>query len=177
MSSNEKIPFIKSIDTAPINLIPSSEQIETIPVKPDIPKTPRVSTPRKAPVKEKHPIKITYSFLNEARRWAENTHDITYSNLILLTKETIQQMPTRKIGGTLRKLPDIDSQILTKAAKKQSSREYLLLEQLLTPCSLSLIGATYPNLTHLTLRQCKLVQLVGLESCSSLTILDIEVIF
>jgi hypothetical protein len=35
---------------------------------------------------------------------------------------------------------------------------------------------TYPNLTHLTLRQCKLVQLIGLDSCSSLTVLDIEVI-
>jgi hypothetical protein len=35
----------------------------------------------------------------------------------------MQQIPTRKTGGILRKLPDIDSQILTKAAKNQSPQE------------------------------------------------------
>jgi hypothetical protein len=52
---------------------------------------------------------------------------------------------------------------------------YLLIEQLSIPLSLSFIDVTYPNLTHLTLRQCKLVQLIGLETCSSLVVLDVEV--
>lgn len=151
--------------------------------KPDIDKketmveNPRVATPPKMSVEGKHPIKAIYSFLNEARRWAQQTRDTTYSNLMLSTEELRQHLPSRKAGGTLRKLPDIDTQILIKAAKNQAPKDihYLLLEQLLTPCSLSLIGSTYPNLTHLTLRQCKLVQLTGLETCSSLTILDVEV--
>jgi hypothetical protein len=122
-TSDESIPVIKSIDILPINLSTSLKQSQTIPVKPDRPSTPRVSTPRKAPPEENHSTKATYPFLNEARRWAEHTRDITYSNLIRSTEEIIQQIPTRKTGATLRKLPDIDSQILTKAAKKQSPEE------------------------------------------------------
>lgn len=175
-SSNEKLPII---DPIPTHLPSSLEQFETIPMKLDISSTPRLSTPPKVSVEGKHPIKTIYSFINEARHWAEHTRDITYSHLLLSTEEIIRQLPIRKTGGTLRKLPDIDSQILIKAAGNQSSNDklhYLLLEQLLMPCSLSLISMTYPNLTHLTLRQCKLIQLVGLDSCSSLTALDIEVI-
>jgi len=119
-SLNERLPII---DTLPINILSSLEQPDIIPVKHDIPLTPRVLTPPKVPVDGKHPIKAIYSFLNEARRWAEHTHDITYSNLILSTEEIIQQIPTRKTGGNLRKLPDIDSQILIKASKNQSPNE------------------------------------------------------
>ncbi|CAF1071718.1 unnamed protein product [Adineta steineri] len=197
-SSDKKIPFVKSIDvvtanhsipvkpdrpstprvSTPVKLDRPSTPRESVPVKPDRPSTPRVSTPRKAPVEEQQQQsnQSIYPFLNEARRWAEHTHDITYFNLIRSSEETIQQMPTRKPGGNLRKLPDIDSKLLIKAAKNQSPKEvhYLHLEQILTPCSLSLIGTTFPNLTHLILRQCKLVQLTGLDSCSSLIILDLE---
>jgi hypothetical protein len=119
-SSNERLPII---DTLPINLSSSFEQTEKIPIKSDIPLTPRVSTPRKVSVEGKHPIKAIYSFLNEARRWSEQTRDITYSNLIVSTEEIVQQIPTRKTGITLRKLPDIDSQILTKSTKNQFPQE------------------------------------------------------
>jgi hypothetical protein len=119
---SESISVIKPIDIIS-TLTSSLEQSVTIPVKSEIISTPRVSTPRKALVKEKHPDKTTYSFITEARRWAEHTHDITYSNLLIATEETAQQIPTRKTGSTIRKLPDIDSQILTKAAKSQSPNE------------------------------------------------------
>jgi len=114
-ASNEGLPII--------NLSSSLEQLEIIPIKPDVSLTPRVSTPRKKSAEGKHPIKTIYSFINEARRWAEHTRDITYSNLILSTEEIIQQIPTRKTGGILRKLPEIDSQILTKATKNQFPNE------------------------------------------------------
>ncbi|CAF2408190.1 unnamed protein product [Rotaria sp. Silwood2] len=175
-STNERISVRKSLDTLPIDHSLILKQSEIISVKPDIPSTPRISTPRKTSKEEQHSTKITNTFLNEARRWAQHTREITYSNLIVSNEETNQQIPTRKTGITLRKLPDIDSQILIKAVKNQSSKEihYLLLEQILTPCSLSLIGTMYSNLTHLILRQCKLVQLIGLDSCTLLTVLDIE---
>jgi len=119
-SLNERLPII---DALPINILSSLEQPDIIPIKHDIPLTPRISNPCKAPVDGKHPIKAIYSFLNEARRWAEHTHDITYSNLILSTEEIIQQIPIRKTGVNLRKFPDIDSEILIKASKNQSSNE------------------------------------------------------
>ncbi|CAF3397583.1 unnamed protein product [Rotaria sp. Silwood1] len=174
--SNERTSVRKSVDILPIDISLTLKQSEIISNKPDLPSTPRISTPRKSSKEEKYSTKLTNTFLNEARRWAEHTRDITYSNLIISTQETNQQIPTRKTGITLRKLPDIDSQILIKATKNQSSKEirYLLLEQILTPCSLSLIGTMYSNLTHLILRQCKLVQLIGLDSCTLLTVLDIE---
>jgi hypothetical protein len=119
-SANESSPVT---NTLPINLLSSIEQPEPILIKADIPIRPRTSSPRKAPAEGKHPIKAIYSFLNEARRWAEQTRDMTYSNLLLSLEETFQQIPTRKTGGTLRKLPDIDVQILIKAAKTQSPQE------------------------------------------------------
>ncbi|UJR33019.1 hypothetical protein I4U23_020479 [Adineta vaga] len=176
-SFDEKVPTMKSTDPLPIDSIKSSKSTETVAIKPTRPVTPKISTPRQKPsVEEKSSTQAVYPFLNDARRWAEHTRDMTYSNLIRSTEELNQQIPTRKMGASIRKLPDIDSQLLTKAAKNQSPKElrYLLLDKLITPCSLSLIGITYPNLTHLTLRQCKLVQLTGLESCSSLMILDLE---
>ena len=115
-----------------MNLSTPLKQSEIIPVKTDRPSTPRISTPRKAPVEEKYASKATYPFLNEARRWAEHTRDITYSNLIRSTEEIVQQIPTRKTGATQRKLPDIDSQILTKAAKNQSSNEVCDISKRLT---------------------------------------------
>ncbi|CAF1252401.1 unnamed protein product [Rotaria magnacalcarata] len=175
-SFNEQIPIRNSIATVPIELPKTLKQSEIISAKPDLPITPRISTPRKISKDEQHPTKKLNKFLNEAHCWAENTRDVTYSNLILSTEENLQQHPTRKTGANLRKLPDLDTQVLAKATKKQPSKQihYLLIEQLLTPCSLSLIGTTYPSLTHLILRQCKLVQLVGLESCKLLTVLDVE---
>ncbi|CAF1250746.1 unnamed protein product [Adineta ricciae] len=176
-SFHDPHPIDKSADPLPVDPIISSKPIETLPVTRDRPITPKVSTPRKTmPVQEIPTTQVTYPFLNDARRWAEHTRDMTYANLIKLTEELSHQIPSRKAGVSIRKLPDIDSQLLTKAAKSQSPSElrYLLLDKLITPCSLSLVGNTYSNLTHLTLRQCKLVQLTGLESCSSLTILDVE---
>ncbi|CAF0912178.1 unnamed protein product [Adineta ricciae] len=176
-SFHDPHPIGKSADPLPVDPIISSKPIETVPVTRDRPITPKVSTPRKTvPVQERPTTQVTYPFLNDARRWAEHTRDMTYANLIQLTEELSHQIPSRKTGVSIRKLPDIDSQLLTKAAKSQSPSElrYLLLDKLITPCSLSLVGNTYSNLTHLTLRQCKLVQLTGLESCSSLTILDVE---
>lgn len=78
-----------------------------------------VPIPHKVSNEGKHPIKAIYSFLNEARRWAQQTQEITYSTLMFATEEILQQIPTRKAAGTLRKLPDIDSQTLIKAAKTQ----------------------------------------------------------
>ncbi|CAF2069953.1 unnamed protein product [Rotaria magnacalcarata] len=175
-SFNEQISIRNSIATVPIELPKTLKQSERISAKPDLPITPRISTPRKISKDEQHPTKKLNKFLNEAHCWAENTRDVTYSNLILSTEENLQQHPTRKTGANLRKLPDLDTQVLAKATKNQPSKQihYLLIEQLLTPCSLSLIGTTYPSLTHLILRQCKLVQLVGLESCKLLTVLDVE---
>ncbi|CAF3598690.1 unnamed protein product [Rotaria sordida] len=175
-SSNERISVRKSLDTLPIDLSVSLKQSEIISITPDILSTSRISTPRKVTKEEQYSTNITNTFLNEARRWAGHIRDITYSNLILSTEEINQEIRTRKMSITFRKLPDIDSQILKKATKNQSSKEirYLLLEQILTPCSLSLIGTMYLNLTHLILRQCKLVQLIGLDSCTLLTVLDIE---
>ena len=80
---------------------------------------PQVPIPHKVSIEGKHPIKAIYSFLNEARRWAEQTQEITYSKLMFATEEISQQIPTRKPAGTLRKIPDIDSQTLIKAAKAQ----------------------------------------------------------
>lgn len=119
ISHSEDVPT--SIERLPV--IETLNQSETIPVKPDVPFTPRISTPRKRSIEGKHPIKAIYSFLHEARRWAEHTRDVTYSNLILATEEIISQIPTRKAGAALRKLPDIDSSILSKAAKDQSPKE------------------------------------------------------
>lgn len=78
-----------------------------------------VPIPHKISNEGKHPIKAIYSFLNEARRWAQQTQEITYSTLMFATEEILQQIPTRKPAGTLRKLPDIDSQTLIKAANAQ----------------------------------------------------------
>lgn len=103
--------------TSPSEGLPSSRE------QADIPLTPGVSIPHKTSIEGKHPIKSIYSFLNEARRWALQTRDITYSTLMLSTEEILQQIPTRKPAGILRKIPDIDSQILTKAAKDRSSKE------------------------------------------------------
>ena len=63
------------------------------------------------------------SGLNDARRWAEHTRDMTYANVIQLTEELSHQIPFRKAGVPIRKLPDIDSQLLTKTAKSQSPSE------------------------------------------------------
>lgn len=113
--SNETIPIV--------DLLPT-EQPEIKEVKVDIPLTPRISTPPpKVTVEGKHPIKAIYSFLNEARRWAQQTRDVTYANLILSTEELLQHLPSRKTGGTLRKLADIDVQVLAKAAKSPLPKE------------------------------------------------------
>jgi hypothetical protein len=106
-----------------------------------------VSSPRKGPIEGKHPIKAIYSFLNEARRWAEQTRDVTYSNLLLSMEETFQQIPTRKAGGTLRKLPDIDSKILIKAAKNQSPNEVCIRTSLSSILKFSLLDSLFTSRT------------------------------
>ena len=134
VSTNETLPITNPL---PLNLSSSIEQPEPIPIKADIPIRPGTASPRKAPTEGKHPIKAIYSYLNEARRWAEQTHDITYSNILLSLEETFQQILTRKTGGTLRKLPDIDAQVLIKAAKSQSAQEV---------CSTKLFITVHKNL-------------------------------
>lgn len=100
--------------------------INTLPERNISPPPPPVSIPHKVSIEGKHPIKAIYSFLNEARRWAEQTQEITYSNLMFATEEISQQIPTRKPAGTLRKVPDIDAQTLIKAAKAQLPGEVCL---------------------------------------------------
>lgn len=112
----ERPPSTKPIDPVPIHLF-EDLSLTNVPPETTISPTPRVSIPHKVSIEGKHPIKAIYSFLTEARRWAEQTRDITYSNLMLSTEEILQQVPARKAPGTLRKLPDIDSQILIKAAQ------------------------------------------------------------
>jgi hypothetical protein len=123
LSTNESLPV-----TNPISVNQSSpiEQPEPISIR------PRTASPRKAPTEGKHPIKAIYSYLNEARRWADQTRDVTYSNLLLSLEETFQQIHTRKTGGTLRKLPDIDAQILIKAAKSRSAQEVCFTKLFIT---------------------------------------------
>ena len=188
--------FRSSIDLSVIIDTPTihSEQPQVKSARAMIPPSPRVATPRKAPVEEKVSVKVNNAFLTKARRWAKSTTDNRYAHLLGASEEAASQVSIRKTGTNLRKLPDIDAQILKKLVKEQPSQQvgkriptrpsfwlsfqidYLLLEQLLTPCSLSSLSTTFPNLTHLTLRQCKLIQLIGLDSCSSLTALDVEVI-
>ena len=125
--SHETISMRKSMDVLPVDMALSMKQTELNSVRARTPSTSRISTPRTTavPLQEKHLTKPTNSFLVEARRWAQQTRDITYSNLILANEELVQQIPTRRITGHLRKLPDIDTQILLKAAKSQSSQEVL----------------------------------------------------
>lgn len=108
----------------PVDLSSDLKLPEEISVKPDLLITPRISTPRQTTKREEHHLtKIPYTFLNEARRWAGQTRDMTYANLILSTEESAHQLPIRKTAANIRKLPDVDSHILTKAAKKQSPKE------------------------------------------------------
>ena len=88
--------------------------------------SPRPPTPRKRSVEEKRPIKMDNSFLREARRWAEKTREITFANLLQTSEEAAEQIPNRKTGGTLRKLPDLDSNLLSKLTKNQLPQEVRL---------------------------------------------------
>lgn len=88
-----------------------------------IPPSPRVATPRKAPAEEKVSVQVNNAFLTKARRWAKSTTDNRYTYLLGASEEAASQVPIRKTGTNLRKLPDIDAQILTKLVKEQPSQQ------------------------------------------------------
>ena len=111
LSSNPPETFRLSIDISTVH----SERPEV--------KSARVATPRKAPVEEKVSVKVNSSFLKKARRWAASTSDSRYAQLLSASEETASQVPIRKTGTNLRKLPEIDAHILQKLVKEQSSTQ------------------------------------------------------
>ena len=80
-------------------------------------KKPIAASPRKVP------MKTTNSYFTEARRWAERTHDLTYTTLLFASEDAAKQIPMRRTAPTLRKLPELDSRLLTKLMQNRSPQE------------------------------------------------------
>ncbi|CAF1380993.1 unnamed protein product, partial [Didymodactylos carnosus] len=120
---------------------------------------------------------IDENFLNKAKSWILNVD--TYSSII---EEELKYQTSNFTSSkhnpprisSAKRLPSLDENILSKATEHRPSDEVMeiILEKLPT-CSLEPLNL-FKNLTFLTLRNCKMGQLIGLDECSNLTMLDIE---
>ena len=127
-SRNEKIETVQTFSSNKHDLNPLStadQLVDKTSFEEKRHMTPRPTTPLKQHKETRDSKKVINSFLNEAQQWATRTREITFASLLSTSEETAQQISVRKIGSNIRKLADLDPQVITKLAKNRSPHEVL----------------------------------------------------
>jgi hypothetical protein len=123
------LPIVENIDDTSNELDDScqlllvSERSNIDPIQANSLSSVRRTTPRNVHIVDKHLETTRTSFLYNAQHWAERTHTITYTHLLQTSIDAAKQMPTRRIAAHLRKIPELDSNILSKFVRSQSREQ------------------------------------------------------